>query len=546
MAVVPTLDKFAEVLNTEVNWYDLGVMLGASVGELSHIQSVYEKRGVIICLVQLYDCLEKKGKDLSWKAITTSLDRLNSKRLADKIRSEYIWPLVDHTRHPRSRPVPVGQNTAHHQLMVPRHSSSHVFQSQYSACSTDSVESNDLGNVGSARTEPTVVVVSEIAKSYVTLVERLATLILKIKETFEKSPHIDVSKIQDLSEDVYGLSPLPSDQATFDIVFNRVKKQCSILNFRIIAFLVKTLLTDSAELVHELVVLEAEVEKFKSSVHMEELITEVKATPIENNELKIVKLKVRDFWNDFTLKQFEMMVTELFRTLHDMMFHMTVTKGCICATWSISNNHTTKFIMQTSPLPSEFLKAIGIISLHIGSKAIHSFEGTGCETIEAAMLQAVELQNTRAIELFLSMGCDPVMSTYNNQYIVTNIVNIVGMNECEAGLEATDGGHDDRGSVHHVCVIGHNEYVAAIVDTSHQPQCSTCSVTEKVNRQLYQEIDILRNRLQIQEIHHEQLSTAIDTLHESLKDKGNTKLLHLLWLIYTCTCIFSLLCRFRS
>lgn len=524
MATVPTLAKFAEVLKTEDNWYDLGVMLGASVGELNTIQNIHEKRGIITCLVQLHDCLERKGKDLSWETIANALDRMNSQRLANIIRSEYVWHSLDHRQRKdhhaeqqQQQQPSVDEGLRVPQLMVPNN---HRVASLTSVCSTSTESVDGLSCNGDTTTtvQQAITVSRDITKSYLTLVESFATLLLKIKEAFEQSSQTDVAKIQDLSEDLCGLTPLPSSQATFDAVFNRLKKQCSILNFRIIKFLVKTFLKDRVELAQELIVLEADVEQFKSSVHMEELITEVKTTTPHtlpyDDQHEVVKLKIREFWSNFTLKQFEMVVIELFQTLHDLMFHMTVTKGCICVTWYIPCTQTAKFVTLTSSLPPEFLKAIGVISLNVGNQTIHSFEGTGCETIQATMVQAVELRNTRAIELFLRMGCDPVLSTYSDRYTVTNIVNVT---EREVGPK-TPPCNGIHGNIQHVCVLGHNEHVTAIADgPTSDYQCTKCKVTETLSKHLHLEIDTLQNRIRDQEDQHKQ---SVDALHMAVKDKG--------------------------
>ncbi len=91
----PTADRFSEVLSQEgPKWFDIGIYMGASTAELKQIQDIYGTNGVVRCLVELHDCLVKKGKPLTWDAIATALRRLGNNTLADSIHSKYIQPAI--------------------------------------------------------------------------------------------------------------------------------------------------------------------------------------------------------------------------------------------------------------------------------------------------------------------------------------------------------------------------------------------------------------------------------------------------------------------
>ena len=206
---------------------------------------------------------------------------------------------------------------------------------------------------------------------------------------------------------------------------------------------------------------------------MIELVDFIKEKQIVAGNNKTMQLKVREFWSHFTLKQFEKVANEILGTLYAVLSQMRVAKGCICISWVIPDIDTTKLVPDHSV---ELVRIVGVISLHIGSNVIYNNEGEGCETIEAAMLQAIKLKNTRAIELLLVMGCNPEVATYNGDNAVTTIVNIR---------------ESKKSSVDHVCIIGHNEHVEAIVDPSSKPaECSSCNMkAEKMNEQLHQLMD---------------------------------------------------------
>ena len=124
------------------------------------------------------------------------------------------------------------------------------------------------------------------------------------------------------------------------------------------------------------------------------------------------------------MNEFEIMITKILGTrLYTKLYHITVDTGCICVSWIIppSVNYTKLLIPKLS---LEFLQIIGVIYLHIGDDVIYNVGEEGCQTLEAAMLRAIELKNTRAIELLLAVGCSPEVASYNGDHAITNVVNI--------------------------------------------------------------------------------------------------------------------------
>ena len=169
------------------------------------------------------------------------------------------------------------------------------------------------------------------------------------------------------------------------------------------------------------------------------------------------------------MKQFEKVITDVLGTIYDLVSHISVGKGCMCVTWIIPDVVGTKLI---KPQPLEFIRVIGIISLHIGDTVVYDIPGEGCEVLEAAMLQAIELKNTRAVELFLAVGCDPEVATYKGNN-VTNIVNIKDSNST-------------TGTIGHVCVFGHNTNIEDIREASKKPEEKAVELEEKMYyREMY-------------------------------------------------------------
>ena len=453
---VPAADLFVEVLSQDgPNWFDIGVYLGASITDLREIRKNYTTHGIITCLAELHECLVKKEKLLTWKAIATALRRLGNHRLAESIHSKYILPAI---RRASSNEDSATSTTVHTPMDIPTSDSQVV-----------TIKDN---------------LVDEVGEEFQSLYERFFSLTLKIWQSFEAATsNINIQHMQALIKHQYGL--LPQSEATVGAVLDRLQETCSVLNFRPLTFAVNNFLSNEKTLQMELANLKGAVDSFKKSAKMNDLVSLIQPHQQSvGGDHKVVKLKLRDFWNKFTMEQFETMVNTILDTLYELVTHITVGTGCICVSWIIPPSvDYTKLL--PNELSLEFLQIIGVISLHIGDDVIYNVGEEGCQTLEAAMLQATELKNTGAIELLLAVGCSPEVATYNGDHAVTNVVNIR-----ERSVDDGSGG-----GVDHVCVLGHNEHIEAIIDTSReQAECATCRMKEKQIKQLYTQNDTLQQK----------------------------------------------------
>ena len=89
---LPTIDQFAEVLSQEADWYTLGTFLSVPQHELEWIHRTYGTEKVARCLIALYQCLQSREMPLSWDSVAEALNRMNNKKLANKIYSDHILP----------------------------------------------------------------------------------------------------------------------------------------------------------------------------------------------------------------------------------------------------------------------------------------------------------------------------------------------------------------------------------------------------------------------------------------------------------------------
>lgn len=374
---LPKIDQFAEILSAEKDWCTVGMFLGVSSVELAEIGDKYRSVSVVRCLIELYTYLERKGKLVTWESIISALRKMNNHSLANKVLIKYIRPHISQS------------------------SSASVKNSD--ECKLEVTVTDHIAINGEA--------VDDLGLQYCLLVERYTVLTSKVKRTFINRG-VDAVDLQDLVKDVCGVPILLREEITTEQVFDRVKERLSILNFRVIVFLIENMLPNEKTLLKELESLKAAVDRFKCDARLLVMVDLIKDKQVSVGNQRTVQLKVKDFWENFSMKQFELAVFEIFDTLYDVISPLTITKGCICVTWSVPDCIDPKALLPK--LPSEFLKIIGVILICIGDELIYNIEcEEGRETIEAAMLQAIELKNTRAMELLLSLGCSILPTTPN-------------------------------------------------------------------------------------------------------------------------------------
>ena len=397
----PTITEFASVLSEETDWYTFGTFMGVPANELDNIGLNYRTVGVMRCLIEMYKCIESRRLPLSWEHIVESLRSMKSNHLSDKIQSKYVTPIL--------QPSPS-------QYVSSEEVSTNVESIGNSSSQDQSSPQDNVSVIGdSPDGEKTA---GAIAKEYTTLFDKFTLLTSKINRAFKQS-EVDVDDLQDVIEVQCGLEPLPKKQSSVDVVLKRLRQHYSILNFHILTFLVKNFLKRNKMLLKQMANYTKEVEQFKSSAKMIHLVDLIKTKQITSGSSKVVKLKVREFWNQFTMKKFETVINEILETLYKLASQISVGKGCICVSWVVPDLDIANLITPHDQ-PIEFLKIIGVISLHIGDVLVYDVPGEGPDTLEAAMLQAVHLKNRRAIKL-LSVGADPQLLATSEDDEIENI-----------------------------------------------------------------------------------------------------------------------------
>ncbi len=449
----PSMDQFAKVLYKEPDWYSFGVFLGAPSHELDTIGENYSKISVTRCLIEVYKCLEKLGKAPSWDFIASNLREMGNNLLAERIDSTYI--------HPSTEPPSES-------------SSSNGLSEQSGAGIPDSVDQTSRA--------PEVMVPPEVPKQYISLLRRLTKLTLIIKDVFAATSSVKLEDVQHVIKRHWGIEPYAGSEATWEKVFHRLDEEHSMFDDpHVLSVIIDTFLPDNQVCSRQMKRFEKAVNSFKSSAKMCYLVDLLKKKKCETSKSQIIRLKVQERWSHCKIKNFETAMKMLLGSLYRHLSYLSVETGCYCISWIIGADfrHASQLLPKHS---KELFKIIGIISLQIGEEMVYDSTGEvpGCEVLEAAMLQAIELKNARAIELLLAVGCSPEVATFNGNHAVTNIVNIR-----ERSVDDGSGG-----GVDHVCVLGHNEVI--IDPCTGVPKCSTCGIKEYQIERLQMQVDTLQ------------------------------------------------------
>ena len=363
-------DVFIEELSQEQRWYTMGILLGVPTHKLDTISINYGSSGIRECLGELYKCCMELEGGVSWEQIVEALRKMDNGFLAGIIYSKYISP------SPLSENEDCVQNRAK-QVEVP----------------------------------------DEVVQGYKNLSLQFSKLKHNVRQSIRQS-NINVDDLQDVISDECSFEPLSGKEATVDNFLNRLSQYYSLLDVRVLEFLFKTFFDKDHPIQRQLAEYIELLDKFKSSAKMKHLVHLLKQQQTVNTGHKLVKLKVREFWSGFTVKKFEKVLRAILKTKYSYTSQMTVEEGCICIRWVIPDMDTSKLIQ---PQPLEFLKIIGVVYLHIGDKVVYSLPEDGCDTLEAAILQAVELKNTQAIQLLEAVGSD------NNDIITKSVDNVVSV-----------------------------------------------------------------------------------------------------------------------
>ncbi len=327
----PPVEMFAQVVSKESDWYTFATYLGAPLHQLDHIRrNLNNELNLPRFYIEVYKCRDSfRKRPLTWEHIATSLKQMGNKTLAEHIELKFVKP--------------------------------------FKQCIQATTSSGDREfQIRDERFE-------QIAQNYLELSEKLIILSCKVKLALKNSEDVDINELQELVKDKCGYSLSPefanSEAAVkFDETFENLKKSCSFLNFRALIFIAKRFLENSG-LYTGLVDLDKKInDEFKSSARLKDyadLIKKIEHETSIDSSNKTYVLKLGEFWEQFTIMQFEKVVRDILQTLHNVTSQMLVRKGCICVNGFFPNHIDATELIRSNPEESKFAKEIGVSKLHI-------------------------------------------------------------------------------------------------------------------------------------------------------------------------------------
>ena len=364
----PSLSLFLVELKTVIEWYLLGIHLGIETHHLDEIAASFGLQGVGVCLAKVYgeykDC---KGGPPSWEVVTEALGKMDKIALADEIKKKYLVEEMDTT-------------------------------------STGDSESDDSTTVESCGDELRIFIDEKVKKEFEIIRGKYSKVITAIRIALREKA-VDIGDLQSVVQDHCGLQPLPSESATLDSVFQRMKQHTSCFDVELLLKVadqfVKKMHRKIQNYCHEL-------DKFKSSALMKRIVEDIKEKrKAPSAGTKVVTLKVSQAWNNTTMREFEKLVNIV---LHEVWLnYIQVAKGCMCITWIAPDVEVGKIADCNMVYNKHFMDAIAVLSLSIGDEEIYRRQDQSDTpvSLDSALLQAIEKGVIDAVELLLAVGTIP-------------------------------------------------------------------------------------------------------------------------------------------
>ncbi len=373
MCTLPTVDCFAEELVKESRWYDLGVFLGISAHDLDSIGNVYSSNGTTRCLIEMHKCLMKTATIFTWDDVATALSRMDNFQLAGYIDQKYGSGEEDSKRK-RKR-----------------------------------VKRDNYGD-DSPLQRP--IIGRPLMNEFENILAIFAMLILRVKNAFayEKVP---LGDLQFFLQEMYSIVPPSNNELnSLDTIFIKLQPHYSFLSYNVFCILIQNFLAEKLPLQEKIRHYESELQKFKTSTKMKDLIKTDSLdgqTNTDGGKRIEIKIKFQEFWSSVVIEKFERLAKSVFEELHNRAVLIRVEQGCICVTWMISEKCSPEMVKKL-PMTIGFLRELGIMSISF-NYTLYQLSHFGCSNLISAIVQAIQEKKIKILEIYLAVSDLISMST---------------------------------------------------------------------------------------------------------------------------------------
>ena len=412
----PTIEALLTELKDVTEWKVFGVHLSFPYADLEKIQLHTMLKSVDDYKLHMFGKWLERGTNTTWGYIAKALIDSGYTVLAKAISHKYS-SVID-------------------ELACPVNS----FQPQ-------------LQNNTKAETEPDVMVEKSVVE---TLKEFESEFALLVVNTQEKCNDINVSKLLIYVKNCLPTAfksrvPLPNSPNACENLFHVLSSYWDCLRISPLDDIITNFLKEDIALNSDLTKYNANFDSFKKSTKLRDLVDVIKRK--QKISTKPVILKLGRMWKDVTLENFKCLIEILFYELNEQLYGLQVTAGSVCAEWLIPDDETvTNLIIAVSSLSSNTLRLCGVLYLQIGNQII--WKDKDCTILSAndGLVEALQLQDVCAVELFLSIGADPYIELPSGQLAVTAAIQL------RDPLDST--------VLHTACQHGHLETAELLIEVS--------------------------------------------------------------------------------
>ena len=345
-----------------VDWEVLGLHLNIPKHELEKIRRQFFHEGVERCKAEMFDLWLKTSNEetLHWNVISDALTKMRGlEELAQEIRT-----------------MSLSQEERVTQEATSRSEESPVTKIEFQFQKLD-------------------------LKLFSKLESKFAKLVSDILQEL-KSRCVSVNELHSYVKIRLELKPSPSPQSLDDLLLDKLKPYYCLTNLTLIDNIICEFL-DGSKIQENLDEYEKQLESFKTSAKMEELVDHMTSSLEGEGGIVNVVLKLEGSWLGVTLKHFQQLVEEIFLERSCCFNHIQVKRGCVCVSMIVPEAMTSSLV-SLAKQRIEFISSIGIIRLAIGENEIMNKEEEKDEaSFSEYLLRGVLQEKVDVVRFILSL-----------------------------------------------------------------------------------------------------------------------------------------------
>ena len=303
---------------------------------------------------------------------------------------------------------------------------------------------------------------SEIQKEVDEILDKFATLNKEVKRAFS-SISVNFAKACEIVDYVNSYMcldvALTVENGSFDKIFDNIRKKISFLDPHRLENVAKQFPNIYEQLKSKFEDYQKDLNNFKNSHCMKDLVGRVKEVRESNNYTQTVYLKLHTCWDEVVVEKFEQLVKQICND--EALGPIEVIHNCLIVTWTTIRTLEVKELVKKIAFVAEFMAAIHVISFKVGDYTVYETEEEedSLLTLDMCLVQALYTGPLQAVEMLLAIGGDP------HQHLDT----IPPDKETAITKAAKMSDPDGLTPLHVACEWGHDEVVSLLLTAGANP-----------------------------------------------------------------------------